>query len=65
MVSNEDARSQIRLRLAQLRGTAFADAMAQYFSELEEERRRSFPYVDPGLFVLIGARLDRPQEGGP
>lgn len=63
-------RAAIAERIRQLRTQAEADAFMAAMEELETERRRDFPYLPAGLYLLVGERppenLQRPiTEGLP
>jgi len=55
-VDDPDVRRGIERRLAELRSQAAAEALRQTVQELEARRATSFPYVPPGLFLLLGER---------
>jgi len=55
-VRDPDTKEQIRLHLEQLRSRAYAEAFVQAHRELEQNRRRDFPYVPPTLYLLLGHR---------
>ena len=61
-------RSRIAARIRQLRTQAEAEAFLAAMEQLEQERRDSFPYVGPSLFLLLGERpvldLDAPIHDG-
>ena len=54
--SDPSVRSEIEARLTQLRSAAHAEAVRGAWRELEEERRRNYPYLDPTLYLLVGPR---------
>lgn len=51
-----DVREQIAARIRELRERAEADAFLAAMRELDEERRRDFPYVSPSMHLLLGDR---------
>ncbi len=55
-VSDPSVREQIEQRIASLRTAAYAEALRRTNAELEAGRVRDFPYVDQGLFMLLGRR---------
>jgi hypothetical protein len=55
-ISDPSVKEQIELRIAQLQGEANAEAFRRSWAELEAGRQRDFPYVDAGLYLLLGAR---------
>jgi hypothetical protein len=68
--SDPTTRAQIEERIRELRDRARADAFVAAMREVESERARHFPYLSPGLFLLVGPRppvdLDAPiREGLP
>lgn len=69
-VDDPDLRARIGRRIEELRERARADAFMAAARELEERRRASYPYLPPGLFLLVGERgvvdLEAPiREGVP
>jgi hypothetical protein len=55
-VSDPTVKTQIEMRLARLRSSAYAEALRRTFSELEAARARDFPYLDRELYLLVGKR---------
>ncbi|MBX3270071.1 MAG: hypothetical protein KF729_07405 [Sandaracinaceae bacterium] len=49
-------RERIAMRIRQMRDEAQAEAFLARMEELEQERRRAFPYTPAGLYLLIGPR---------
>lgn len=60
LVQDEATRQRIRARIAQLQSQTQAEAFLRGQEELEERRRREFPYVDPGFYPLLGPRPPGP-----
>jgi tetratricopeptide (TPR) repeat protein len=62
-----NVREQIGSRIRSLRERADAEAFLATMRELEERRARDFPYVGPGMYVLLGERpraeIDPIREG--
>ena len=50
-------RTSIEARIAQLEGEAAAEALRAELTDLESRRRREFPYVSEGLYLLIRPRI--------
>lgn len=55
-VRDPETRDQIEAQLGALRSQAYAEALRRTVEELEQRRRRDFPYVGPDLFLLLGPR---------
>jgi tetratricopeptide (TPR) repeat protein len=55
-VSDPYVRGEIELRVARLQGEANAEAFRRTWAEFEANRKRDFPYVDAGLYLLLGPR---------
>ena len=55
-VQDEATKAAIEERLTNLRSQAFVAALRAANKEFEEQRRASYPYLTPGLFMLIGPR---------
>jgi tetratricopeptide (TPR) repeat protein len=55
-VSDPMVRGEVEARLAQLRDQAFAEAFRRTYDEQNAERSKHFPYLDPGLYMLVGAK---------
>jgi tetratricopeptide (TPR) repeat protein len=55
-VEDPTVREEIELRLAKLRDQAFSEAFKRTHDELEASRREHFPYLDSGLFLLVGPK---------
>jgi hypothetical protein len=59
-VTDPNVKQQIELRIAQLRKQTFAEAMHAYAQQFEVERQKTYPYLSPGLFLLVGAPRPAP-----
>ena len=59
--TDAQVRTRIEQRLMTLRSQAYAEAMRRTSVELEEARKRNFPYLDTTLYLLVGPR---PPVGG-
>jgi tetratricopeptide (TPR) repeat protein len=57
-VQSEFAKREIEERLAALRTHAFVEALKTATEQFERERTASFAYLTPGLFMLVGPKLD-------
>jgi hypothetical protein len=55
-VSDPDVRWQIEHRLSRLRSAAYTEAFRRANEELEAARIRDFPYLDSGLYLLVGPK---------
>jgi len=55
-ISDPGVKHEIELRIARLQGEADAEAFRRAWSEFEARRQRDYPYVDPGLYLLLGPR---------
>ncbi len=55
-VQNEKTKEVIEQRLAALRSRAFVEALRTATKAFEDERRASYPYLSPGLFLLLGPK---------
>lgn len=55
-VDDEATRARIAERIRMLRERADAEAFVTAMNQLESERRASFPYVSPSMFLLLGPR---------
>ena len=53
-VSDERVREEIAVRIEDLRSASYREAFVQANDEAEAERLRTFPYVHPSLFFLLG-----------
>jgi hypothetical protein len=56
-VQDEKTKRTIEERLAALRSRSFVEALRTANQEFEETRLASYPYMSPGLFILVGARI--------
>lgn len=52
-LTDPEVKRQVSLRLERLRNSTFVEALNRTYEELDAEQRRSFPYVDRGLFLLL------------
>jgi hypothetical protein len=48
----------VEARLASLRSSAFVEALKAANRDFERTRAQSFPYMSPGLFMLVGPKPD-------
>lgn len=55
-VDDPALRARIAARIEELRDQAHAEAFMAAMDELEDARRRSFPYLPLGLFLMVGER---------
>jgi len=55
-VSDPDTKRQIELRLGRLQGQAYADNLRAAVEAFEAERQADYPYMDPGLFLVLGPK---------
>ena len=53
-ISDPSVRDEVERRLAGLRDQTFAEAFKRTHDELEASRSKYFPYLDTGLFLLVG-----------
>jgi hypothetical protein len=59
-VSDERVRAEIATRIADLRSSGYEQAFVEANDNAEEERLRTFPYMHPSLFFLVGSGEDAP-----
>jgi hypothetical protein len=57
-VQDERTKREIAARLAALRSQAFVEALHTANAQFERSRTENFPYLSPGLFMLLGPRVD-------
>jgi hypothetical protein len=57
-VQDDRTKRAIESRLAALRSEAFVEAFKTANVQFERSRSESFPYLSPGLFMLVGPKLD-------
>jgi tetratricopeptide (TPR) repeat protein len=57
-VQDEYTKREVGQRLALLRSEAHAAALQEANDQFERERKRSFPYVSPALFLLLGDKQE-------
>lgn len=55
-ISEPSVRAEVEQRLAALRDQAFAEAFKRTNDELEAARLAHFPYLDQGLYLLVGPK---------
>ncbi|HEX7480799.1 MAG TPA: hypothetical protein VF331_23560 [Polyangiales bacterium] len=55
-VTDENVKQQVLAKIGQLRSATYAQAMEQATREFEATRAKTLPYIDAGLFMLIGPR---------
>lgn len=55
-VRDPDLRERIGNRIRELRERTEATAFLATMRELEDDRRESYPYLSPGMFLLVGPR---------
>jgi len=55
---DERTKRQIESRLTALRSQAFVEALKTANAQFERSRSEAFPYLSPGLFMLVGPTLD-------
>lgn len=55
-VQDEKVKRVIEERLASLRSQAFVEALKAANQKIEASRRKSYPYLTPGLFFFVGER---------
>jgi hypothetical protein len=55
-IQDEKTKKVIEARLAALRSQSFVEALRAANKEFEETRLASYPYLSPGLFMLIGTK---------
>lgn len=53
-VQDEMTKRAIEKRLSELRSASFVEALKTANAEFEARRRESYPYLSPGLFLLVG-----------
>jgi hypothetical protein len=56
ITSDPTIKEQLAYRLAALQTSAYVDAMRAANEELEANRARDFPYLNPSLYLLVGQR---------
>jgi len=57
-VQDDSTKRKIEERLASLRSQSFVAALRAATEGFEQSRADSYPYLDPGLFLLVGPRSD-------
>lgn len=57
-VQSDEVRQEIERRLLELRTHSYVEAMKVANAEFESARLQSYPYLSPGLFMLVGSKLD-------
>lgn len=57
-VQDERTKRQIAARLTALRSQAFVEALRTANAQFERSRSENFPYLSPGLFMLVGPKID-------
>lgn len=55
-VQDEATKRKIEERLSALRSEAFVEAMRTANADFERARHEAYPYLSPGLFMLVGTR---------
>ena len=58
LVDDSATRAQIELELQRLRSAAEAEALREAHEQLERQRLRDFPYLQPTLYLLVGPRTN-------
>lgn len=58
-VQDPQTKEVIEQRLTALRSEAFVAALRAANREIEDQRQASYPYLSPGLFMLVGPRQSR------
>jgi hypothetical protein len=61
VTTDASIKARIEQQLAGLRSQAYTEALRRSSDELEAQRKRDFPYMDPTLYLLVGPR---PPFGG-
>lgn len=59
IVRDPTVKSQISAQLERLRSSAYAEAFRQAVEEFDERRERDYPYMPPGLYLLVGEPIVR------
>jgi hypothetical protein len=57
-VQDPETKQLIAQQLATLRTQTYVEAMREANEQLEQQHMRSFPYVSPSLFMLLGPRAE-------
>jgi hypothetical protein len=57
-IQDERTKRMVEERLAALRSTSFVEAFKAANASFALEHERSYPYLSPGLFMLVGQRSD-------
>lgn len=52
-LSDSSLKYEVARRLERLRNSTFVEALKRTYEELDAEQRRTFPYVDRGLYLLL------------
>jgi hypothetical protein len=55
-IQDERTKREVEARLAALRSQSFVEALKTANAEFEQSRQASYPYLTPGLFMLVGAQ---------
>ena len=58
LVRDPTVKSQIEVRIAQLRDQAYAEAFRKANEEFEQRRLREFPYLPPTLYLLVADPIE-------
>ena len=61
-VSDERVRDEIAARIADLRSAGYEQAFTEANDQAEYDRLRSYPYMHPTLFFLVGTEEPEPQR---
>jgi hypothetical protein len=56
IVQSDEVREEIEVRLKQLRTSNYLEAFRATEENFEQERKRSYPYLSPSLFLLVGPK---------
>ncbi|MEO0326166.1 MAG: hypothetical protein AAF447_24670 [Myxococcota bacterium] len=63
VATDPQVREEIRLRIANLRGDAYARALRATVEDVERRRDAHFPYLPRTLFMLVGERVNVARDG--
>ena len=58
LVKDPHVKTQIEIRLSQLRDEAYSEAFRQANEEFEERRRAEFPYLPPSLYFFVADPIE-------
>lgn len=58
MLDNDKDRGQVEFQIMKLEGEAYVERLRAHERAFKARQARSYPYLDPALFTLVGDRLE-------